>query len=171
MEDSGCDGLFRDKQRVLEVQQYNEGCCCYCYNSKRMTAIVDHTFRIKDKSFRENGTVIMAYNHSFVQFSLLYQTAVFSSQIRQTAVELTNAFFDLEDAVENVIYLINCNGGFTIIGWCKRGEITSLTLLHQKKKVEMHKQPNNETFEVQMDGSTINYHPCIIKPTNTAFFL
>ena len=169
VEDSGCAGLFCDKQRVLEVRQYNEGCCCYSFDSKRTNAVVDHSFRIKHKSFKEEGGVIVVNNYSSVQFSLLYQTAIFSSQIRQTALELTDAFFDLEDAVENVIRLINSNGGFTVIGWYKRGEITDRTLLHQTKKTEGQKQFNNETSDIQIDNSTINYHPCVIKPTNEEF--
>ena len=169
VEDSGCAGLFCDKQRILEVRQYGEGCCCYSYDSKRTNAIVDHTFKIRHHGFVEEGGVIMVNNFSSVRFSSLYQKSVFSNQIRQNALELTDAFFDLEDAVEQVIHLINSNGGFTVIGWYKRGEITDRTLLHQKKKIDSQKQ-SNETSDVQIDNSTINYHLCVIKPTKTSFF-
>lgn len=123
---------------------------------------------LRKQSVEEEG-VIKVDNFSSVRFSSLYQKSVFSNQIRQNALELTDAFFDLEDAVEQVIRLINSNGGFTVIGWYKRGKITDRTLLHQKKKNDSQKQ-SNETSDVQIDNRTINYHPCVIKPTNTSFF-
>ena len=45
-EESGCDGFFCDKQRVLEVHHYNDGFCCYSFYSLRTNMIVDHALNI-----------------------------------------------------------------------------------------------------------------------------
>ena len=167
-EESGCAGLFCDKQSVLEVRKYNQGCCCYLYDSRRTNVIIDHNLEIRNWSFEEEKGKIKIENFSSVQFSLLYQTTVFSSQIRQSALELTDSYFELEDCIDNVLDFINDNGGFTIIGWYKHGNISDQTILHQKNNNDTTKQNNNNDISSseQIDNSTITYHPCVIKPTN-----
>ena len=170
-EESGCAGLFCDKQRVLEVRKYNQGCCCYSYDSRRTNVIIDHSLEINNRGFQEENGTIKIENFSSVQFSLLYQTSVFCSQIRQSALELTDAYFEVEDCIENVLDLINENGGFTVIGWYKRGNISDRTILHQKNYNENSKSnSNDQSTTEQIDNSTITYHPCVIKPTNPDFF-
>ena len=136
VEESGCAGLFCDKQRVLEVRRYNQGCCCYSYDARRTNIIIDHSLEIEHRFFQEEKGKIHIENFSSVQFSLLYQTSVFSSQIRQTALELTDSYFEIEDCVDNVIEFINNNGGFNVIGWYKRGNISDRTILHQKNNTD-----------------------------------
>ena len=121
--------LFCNKQRVRKVWRYNQGCCCYSYDSRRTNVIIDHSLEINNRGFQEENGTIKIENFSSVQFSLLYQTSVFCSQIRQSALELTDAYFEVEDCIENVL---NENGGFTVIGWYKRDNISDRTILHQK---------------------------------------
>ena len=45
-EETGCAGRFCDKQRIVKVMQYNQGCACYSYDSRRTNAIIDHTLNI-----------------------------------------------------------------------------------------------------------------------------
>ena len=169
-EETGCAGRFCDKQRIVEVMQFNQGCACYSYDSRRTNAVIDHTLNIKHHSLEET---IHVANYSSAKFSLLYQTAVFSSQIRSTALDLTDEYFELEEAVNNAIELINDNGGFTVIGWYKRGNIADRTILHQNKvnsegKAYAPVSGNDESN--QIDNGKINFHPCVIKPTNNNFF-
>ena len=106
-------------------------------------------------------------------FSLLYQTAVFSSQVRTSSLDLTDEFFDLEDAVEKVINLINTNGGFTVSGWYKRGNIKDKTILFQNNNHDNAQKFGSNVGSDdndQVDNSKIIYHPCIIKPKNPVFF-
>ena len=85
-------------------------------------------------------------------------------------MELTDSYFEIEDCVENVIEFINDNGGFTVIGWYKRGNISDRTILHQKNNTDGIKQNTNDLLNSeQIDNSTITYHPCVIKPTNPDF--
>ena len=96
---------------------------------------------------------------------------VFSSQVRQTSLDLNDLYFKLEDAATGDIYLINNNGGFTVTGWYKRGEVTDRTILHQNKNSDAFAKPNvSSDKENQVDNSKITFHPCLIKPTNPDFF-
>ena len=102
---------------------------------------------------------------------LLYQSAVFSLQVHQTFLDLTDIYFGLEDADTGYIDLINDNGGFTVTVWYKRGEVTDRTILHQNKNSDAFAKPNvSSDKENQVDNSKITFHPCLIKPTNPAFF-
>ena len=169
-EETGCAGRFCDKQRIVEVMQYNQGCACYSYDSRRTNAVIDHTLNIEHHSLEEKMHVA---NYSSAKFSLLYQTAVFSSQIRSTALDLTDEYFDLETSVSDAIEIINDNGGFTVIGWYKRGNIADRTILYQNKvnsegKAYAPVTGNDESN--QIDNGKITFHPCVIKPSNNAFY-
>ena len=45
-EELGCAGLFCDKQRILEFCRYNQGYCCYSFDSRRTNMVVDNTLNI-----------------------------------------------------------------------------------------------------------------------------
>ena len=65
----------------------------------------------------------------------------------------------------------NENGGFTIVGWYKRGNISDCTILHQKNNNDGSKQRFNDTSSSEeIDYRTITYHLYAIKPTNADFF-
>ena len=74
---------------------------------------------------------IYVSNYSSAKFLLHYQTAVFSTEVCKQALALSNEYFDIDDAANNVIELINDNDGFTVTGWYKRGNAADQTLLHQ----------------------------------------
>ena len=51
----------------------------------------------------------------FDEFSLLYQTLVFSAQVEPSDIVLNGVYFNIGDAIEVNIHLINEIGGFTEI--------------------------------------------------------
>jgi len=165
--ETGCAGRFCNKQRVLEVLSYNEGCGCYSYDARRTNMVINHVLNINHHSLQET---IHVSNYSSSMFSLLYQTAVFSSQIRASALDVTDEFFNLEENVENVIKLINENDGFTVIGWYKRGNVKDRTILHQNSVNENKYNSNTNDETDTVDNSKIIFHPCIIKPSNSNFY-
>ena len=102
---------------------------------------------------------------------VLYQSAVLSSQVRQTSLDLTDLYFKLEYAATWDIDLINENGGFTVTGWYKREEVTDHTILHQNKNSDAFAKPNvSSDKENQVENSKITFHSCLIKPTNPDVF-
>jgi hypothetical protein len=44
-------------------------------------------------------------------------------------LELSEQYYELEDKIDNAIDLINNNGGFTIVGWHKRGIINDRSVI------------------------------------------
>ena len=76
--ETGCAGRFCNKQRVIEVRQYDQGCLCYLYDSRRTNMVIDHALNIRHHQIRDTMHIT---NYSSLTFSLLYQSAVFSSQV------------------------------------------------------------------------------------------
>ena len=58
----------------------------------------------------------------------------------------------MEDSIDSVLQYINETGGFTVVGWYKRGEI-----------VDVSKESKNQ--EDRVVASEITYHLVAIKPT------
>ena len=84
---------------------------------------------------------------------------------------MTDHFDRLEQSIENGIDLINENGGFTVIGWYKRGQVQDRTVLVQTSNdSNAGKFGVSNPQNVQVDNSQIKYHPCIIRPTNKNFY-
>ena len=57
----------------------------------------------------------------------------------------------MQNCIDDVIDYINDNGGFTVSGWYKRGEINDIS---------------NEESQNQVESSDIGYHVVSIYPTN-----
>ena len=165
-EESGCAGLFCDKKRVLEVRRYNDGCCCYSFDSRQTNMVVDHALNSAHHSLPEK---IYASNYSSVQFLLLYQSLVFSSQVRQTSLDLTYIYFKLEDAATGAIGLINENGGFTVTGWYKRGIVTDCTILYLKTIVtHLRSQICRQTKKIKLTIAKQHFiHALLNQPIQT----
>ena len=51
------------------------------------------------------------------------------STITLNALTMSQEYFDVKDAIGNVVELVNNNGGWTFVGWYKCGIITDKSLL------------------------------------------
>ena len=51
------------------------------------------------------------------------------STITLNALTMSQEYFDVKDAIGNVVELVNNNGGWTFVGWYKFGIITDKSLL------------------------------------------
>ena len=102
---------------------------------------------------------------------LLYQSAVFNSQVRQTSLVMTDVYFEIEDSATGDIDLTDNNEGFTGTVWYKCGNVIDCTILHQNKNCDQSAKPNlSSDKENQVDNSKIIFNLCLIKPTNPDFF-
>ena len=90
---------------------------------------------------------------SSLQFSSLYLKDEFTSTIRFNLLDYTIPYFTLQTASDDVVEYINTNGGFTVIGWYKRGEINDVS---------------NDDSQNEVESSEIGYHIVYIFPTNRA---
>ena len=83
---------------------------------------------------------------------------------------MTDKFYDLQERVENGVKMINENGGFSIIGWYKRGKIQDRTVLVQNANDQNASKYGTQTNQnAQVDNSQINFHPCVVRPTEEKF--
>ena len=63
--ETGCGGLFCDKQRVREVNKYGQGCCCYKFSERRSNMEIVHTLKIRHHSLQE---IIYVEEYSSTRF-------------------------------------------------------------------------------------------------------
>ena len=124
-EETRCSGLFCDKQRIHEIMDKAQGCGCYSMLCRRSNLVIDHSLQIECKAI---GWSCFVEKFSSNRFSMLYQSAPFPSSLRASALQLTDHYWDLTDTIERVVKFINDNGGFTVIGWYKRGLINDQSL-------------------------------------------
>ena len=85
---------------------------------------------------------------------------------------MTNAYFNLLDCIENCIDLINENGGFTVVGWYKRGVINDRAMVSNNGNggAANNQFGANNNEEAQVDAADISYHIVEVQPTNQDFF-
>ena len=165
--ETGCGGLFCDKQRIREVMQYGQGCCCFRFSQRRPNMEIVHTLVIKHESLEEP---LYIEEFSSTRFSLLFQTGILSCEITKESMEMTDHFYSMENKIDNGINYINANGGFTVIGWYKRGQVQDRTVLIQNENENSSRYGSSNNAPVQVDNSTIKFHPCVIRPTKKDFY-
>ena len=151
-ETTKCAGLFCDCQRVREVIKLNKGCGCYGMNSRISNLTVAHSIIVKDNNDMNQFSV---EDYSSLTFSRLYLTeGAFDATTRINDLQQLEVFDALEDAVDSVVQKINTNGGFTITGWYKRGQINDQSNKDEKDGAE------------KVESAEIGYHIVNIIPTN-----
>ena len=67
------------------------------------------------------------------------------------------------EAIDDCIGYVNRNGGFTVVGWYKRGVINDKSLVAGAG-------PFSKEDDVQIEAGKISYHIVQLIPTNRSFF-
>ena len=76
----------------------------------------------------------------------------------------------LIEAIENCIELIYSHGGFCIVGWYKRGQITDKSMITAVAlNPLLNSNYNNNTEDVHVDSDNISHHIVQIIPHNHDF--
>ena len=156
-----CSGLFCDKQRVYDWVDAR-GCGCYHMIQQRSNLAINHSIRV----YISPATTISMANFSSTAFSKLYLSSNIPATTQISALRHTDAFFDLLDCIEEVVNFINEHGGFTVVGWYRRGVINDRTLV--ANNATNGNFNNNNSEDVQVDNGEINYHVISLRPTNQA---
>ena len=89
-------------------------------------------------------------NFSSLKFMRLFLTDVLPPSVTFIALYQTDAYLEIEDCIDTIMAYYNARGGFNVLGWCKKGEITDFS---------------NEEGEV-VASDTINYRVVQITPNN-----
>ena len=176
-EETRCSGLFCDKQRIHEICERNQGCGCFSTCTRRSNIALDHCITVSNtgSAMRHNQSSPMFHEcierFSSNKFSSLYLNGYFPCSV--TARDLCSAegeYGNILEAARNAIHTINANGGFTAIGWYKRGLINDQTIVQGNNVEGVNPRSaaanNNEN---QVVAAAINYHICYLQPTNQAF--
>ena len=88
---------------------------------------------------------------SSLNFSNIYLKSPFSWNVRENLLDYTAAYFNLQIFIAKIIEFINNNGGYTVIGWYKRGEINDIS---------------NDDIQNDVESGEVGHHIVSIYPTN-----
>jgi hypothetical protein len=160
VEETKCAGLFCDKQRIREVLKSKNGCGCYSMQSRRSNLVITHNLVVTNEDL---GFDEYFQNYSSSKFSSLYQNKPFSSSVRKSQMQMTTQYFAMMTNIDTCIEYINDNGGFTVVGWYKRGKINDQSMDNDSNQI-------NNRNDDQVDNGEISYHLCVVTPSNYRFF-
>ena len=114
-------------------------------NHRMSNVVLVHDLKVVYK----DGILMYMENFSRFRFMSLYLRKNFTSSVKFHHLDGSEAYYNLQDCIDDVVDYINKNGGFTIIGWYKRGEI--------------HDQ-SNEIVSSEVESSELGYHIVSINP-------
>ena len=179
---TSCSGLMCDKGRVEDWNGI-KGCGCVGMHHNISNLAIVHSiwFETGDMQGGNDDTTVVNRrithsNFSSTKFSLCYLSNRIPSSTRQSTLSVTggdgnNALWDIEDAVERVQNHVNDNGGWTIIGWYKRGAIKDKSLVGESAiggNANNSTANNNNNDDVVGSGQ-LNFHIVELLPTNRRF--
>ena len=122
--ETGCGGYFCDKQRAHELKAKTDiknTCGCFAVLSQRSGIAVSHSIKVL-KADDENP--IRHQHFSSTKFQRLYMNGTLQGNCKEQTFDGTDVVMDLKASIKDVVKFINENGGFTILGWYRRGIIT-----------------------------------------------
>ena len=151
-----CGGLLCDKQRCDDWNG-TRGCGCYHMSPDISSIVFQHSV-----FFSVGNDRIYHSNFSSNKFSSFYLSRHLPGSTPVSTLRVTKDFWDIEDCIKNVLDLVNRNGGWTVVGWYKRGVITDKSLLEV---------PLSNAVSTQVAAGQINYHIVQMIPTNTKFLV
>ena len=162
-EQTKCGGLFCDRQRIHDIAERKQGCGCYSMLARRSSLVLDHAMTI---SHEDEGWEFTVENFSSNKFSLLFQNKPFPYSMQLEQFSLSNDYFELLNCMRSILDDVNAKGGWTVIGWYKRGVINDQTLVGSDGSNSSGGfRQGNQNPNLQVDNAAINYHVCYLKPT------
>ena len=154
-----CSGFLCDKQRACDWNG-QRGCGCYHMTQYRINIMLEHTI-FMDTS---QGQIVHS-SFSSNNFSLMYLTDNLPGGGRVSALRTTDAYCGIEDAIKEVVDHVNENGGWTVVGWYKRGIINDRSLHEMKPNVPNINAPNNSNVDIEVGAGQVSYHVVQLLPT------
>lgn len=155
VQSTSCSGFHCDRQRVADWNTTGRGCGCFnnMPNHSNLAIILSVSFKSPDDQTR----VMMDFSSK--QFIHLCTNGSIPIDVRSSQLQATNAAFEMEDAIIKTVEYINNNGGWTIIGWYKRGIINDQSMIGMTEDGEQQK----------VDSGTVHFHIVSLLPSNRDF--
>ena len=158
---TSCTGSFCDKQRIGDWLG-SRGCGCYGMASNSTSLAIQHCVTVT--TFQDDKVM---KDFSSSKFSKLYMRGDIPGSCKLYHLQLTEAYMKMLDCIAGCINLINENGGFTVVGWYKRGTITDKSMMAQDMNTAGYSNTVDPDF--QCDAGEISYHIVQIVPSNRDF--
>ena len=159
-----CSGNFYDRQRISDWNGI-KGCGCYGMSPNSTSLAIQHAITIT-----ANCETFRMDDFSSQRFSNIYLSNAIPGSVKLHMLQLTDAYVLLLDKITECIDYVNANGGFTVIGWYKRGLINDKSLLAARVGTigssSTGQNNNSVDEEAQVDAGEISYHIVHIIPTN-----
>ena len=164
-EKTKCGGSFCDRQRLNEWNNPLGTCGCYAQRSRGTNNL---TLLFPLIKVIHNDKTFIHKDFSSHQFSMGFLNRDFPIGVQANDLQLSEAFWDLGEKIEDIVKYVNGHGGWTVIGWYSRGIINDRTLTGVVNNSNSSGTNNINNAEVQVDGSGLTYHFVKIVPTDTS---
>ena len=129
--DSACSGKFCDRQNSETTRSKGRSCGCFSLKSSRSNIISVHSITFTTNT----GETKMMPKFSSLKFMELYTKGKLSIDMRASRLQSGNDIYDdIIDCLENIITLVNNNGGWSVYGWGKQGVINDVVMLGNDSK-------------------------------------
>ena len=155
---TSCRGKLCDKQRVSDWNDNkSKGCGCYQMHANGPSMALLHALRVTnhrtEQRYDEN-------QFSSTRFSSLYMTGSIPPSASCSVLDKVHheQGIRLIDCMNACVNFINNHGGFTVIGWYKRG------LIDDKSLITLN---NGENEQVQ--SGEVSHHIVSIMPSDRSF--
>ena len=155
-----CNGYFCDRQRISDWLG-SRGCGCYGMATNSTSLAIQ--YNISATTFQGDKTM---KEFSSQKFSKLYLNGPIPGSCKLYHLQISHAFYAMCDSMKSCINLINQNGGFTVVGWYKRGVISDKSLILQDRNTIGY---NTTEADATIDSGEICYHIVQIIPSDRDF--
>jgi len=147
-----CSGYFCDRQRVVELDTMRKG--CGCYHTGRNCSIV---FKF-DMQASYNSTVIEISDYTSVQFQEIFLNGKLPLGCGEETFGVTTSHYEnLFETFSDIFTHVNNLGGWTILGWSKRGHINDFCSEHSTTG--------------KVDSAEVTHHVVNIYPSDSSAVL
>ena len=166
-----CNGLMCDKSCISEWNN-TKGCGCVGMSPNVSNLALVHSIWISsvaDMNMAANERIqrrISHTNFSSTKFSLCYLTNRIPPTVRKSSLSQANRlYWELEECIEEVVDFVNDNGGWTVVGWYKRGAIKDRSLIESSSSSN---NTTNGSEDATVGSGKLSFHIVELTPTNQA---
>ena len=151
--ESSCSGFFCDRQNCKTVMTDNKK-KCGCYVLQNRNANISFCFDLTFRSRTTQEELFSVTDFSSYQFMNRFLTSRLPSTVQLAQLQAHRSIDTIVDSVNDMITAINQDGGFTIFGWYKRGEINDQGI-------------TNEAESTNVQSGSVSFHVVHIIPTDS----
>ena len=146
---STCSGMFCDKQATSDPSRTKEACGCYSMNTRASSLVLTFTLKIQQQLKDINFTVS---DFTSCHFWSLFLKEPINTSAQERDFDNNDRWMIIRALIKRMIEMVNNEGGWTVIGWYRKGESADANVPEDKVLVE---------------ASTFQHHVSRIVPTNS----